>query len=120
MLLRNIDGGQPETIKLPRGGRPYVRVVGRAPDNDVVLKQKSVSGRHAVIEVGGPPDFSVFLRDGVNGKASRFGTFVGESHLKVGLTEPPPPFAATALRTHRMLSGTPLSSTERLVIVPVP
>eukprot|EP00620_Florenciella_sp_RCC1587_P015792 CAMPEP_0182581612 /NCGR_PEP_ID=MMETSP1324-20130603/50467_1 /TAXON_ID=236786 /ORGANISM="Florenciella sp., Strain RCC1587" /LENGTH=152 /DNA_ID=CAMNT_0024797993 /DNA_START=155 /DNA_END=610 /DNA_ORIENTATION=+ len=82
LVLRGVEDDT-RVLELGARGLPCVLRVGRAPDNDLVLKNKSVSGRHAVIEVGGPPRYEVTIRDsGSDGRGSRFGTFVGEEHLK--------------------------------------
>ena len=82
LVLRGVEDDT-RVLELGARGLPCVLRVGRAPDNDLVLKNKSVSGRHAVVEVGGPPRYDVTIRDsGSDGRGSRFGTFVGEEHLK--------------------------------------
>lgn len=74
--------GESAHIRVPLVFRdaPYVLYVGRAPDSDVVLPNKSVSARHARIEVAVG---RVVIRDfGADGSGSRFGTLVGDQHMK--------------------------------------
>ena len=76
------DAGEYRIALAPRDA-PYVLHVGRAPDNNVTLRNRSVSAHHAHIEVGGRHDYHVTVRDhGADGTGSRFGTLVGETHLK--------------------------------------
>ena len=87
------DAGEYRIALAPRDA-PYVLHVGRAPDNNVTLRNRSVSAHHAHIEVGGRHDYHVTVRDhGADGTGSRFGTLVGETHLKgsavrVGVGDP--------------------------------
>ena len=68
------DAGEYRINLAPRD-TPYVVHVGRAPDNGLTLRNRSVSGRHAHIEVGGRHDYTVVVRDhGTDGTGSRFGT----------------------------------------------
>ena len=70
-------------IALAARDAPYVLHVGRAPDNNVTLRNRSVSAHHAHIEVGGRHDYHVTVRDhGADGTGSRFGTLVGRRTSK--------------------------------------
>ena len=62
----------------------YQLLVGRAPDSDLVLSNRSVSGRHARIEVQcGRGFYKVLIRDyGDDGSGSRFGSLINEDHVK--------------------------------------
>lgn len=83
MELRGLGDADGVRLRLDPRELPYILRVGRAADNDVVLKNRSVSGRHAHIEVGGRYDYNIRVRDyGMDGTGSRFGTLVGETHLK--------------------------------------
>ena len=60
--------------------------VGRADSNVLQLLQRSVSGKHAVIEL--LPGGGAVLHDtGGDGAGSRFGSFVNDSHFQGGWRE---------------------------------
>ena len=95
LVLQGERDVAPVRVPLPPRSMPYVLLVGRAPDSDVMLQNRSVSGRHARIEVSIEPTldengqessverYQVTVRDsGADGSGSRFGTLVGEQHLK--------------------------------------
>jgi len=95
LVLQGEGDVAPIRVPMPPRSVPYVLLVGRAPDSDVALQNRSVSGRHARIEVSMAPTldendqengaerYKVTVRDsGADGSGSRFGTLVGEQHLK--------------------------------------
>jgi len=77
-------GATGEVLELPKGN---VHSIGRSEKNTIRLPHRSVSSRHAVVDLTPPedcpPGASGVVRDvGTDNAGSRFGTFVNDHHLR--------------------------------------